>query len=252
MNETGVYLYCFAAPPVTGPAGVEVWLEAETAAIVKTVPLADFAGPEAEARLQDPQWVVPRALEHEQVLEQIAGQTAVWPVAFGTLFESRASLARFVGQHRAGLTDFLAQAATHEEWSVKVLGQPSEARQAVWAELCQTEGTAALSPGRRYFAEQQLRSQADKMLRQRLHALCREVVQELSALGWAGRERRADARNAPEGFELLAHQAYFVPRSESANFHLRVAGLHAGLLAQGLSLQVSGPWPPYSFVPPLS
>ncbi len=108
VNGLGVYLYCFAHPGVVDQGGENIEVTCidgqgprrelavqDVAAIFSQVPLAEFDGPTAEARLQDPAWLVPRACRHKQVVEAVMTRSAVLPVRFGAVFSSPRALRDF-------------------------------------------------------------------------------------------------------------------------------------------------------------
>jgi hypothetical protein len=60
--------------------------------------------------------------------------------------------------------------------------------------------------------------------------------------------RRTLAAQPDEGGRLVLDAAFLVASRRSSDFSARAARLARPLQAAGLNLQLTGPWPPYSFV----
>src|ERR671925_1155004 len=116
MSETAFYLFCFARPgllPELAGTGVDgqgpllVHSSTGLAAVLSTVLVEDFCGPEAEARMEDLSWLGIRAWRHEAVIERVMAHSPVFPARFGTLFSSLESLERLLQRHRDTISQFL-------------------------------------------------------------------------------------------------------------------------------------------------
>ena len=266
--ETGqkvLYLFCFARAHLVGElegTGVDgshsLWVfrtSTDLCAIVSEVPLEDFCGAAAELRMQELAWVAPRALCHEEVVEKVRRQSPVLPVSFGTLFSSRESLGEFLGLHHQTISQFLDRVGDQDEWSVKGLLDRKRAGRSLISEsiAAQQAQLDALPPGTRYFQEQRIRAAAEKELSRWLSQTCRQIASDL-------REQSPDfcvcpvvPREPPEsGIEVVVNWAFLLPKSSAPAFRARIDQLNADYAPQGLVFELSGPWPPYRFVPPLS
>ena len=260
-----LYIFCFARPNLVGAiegAGVD---DGQTlrvfphspalCAIICEVAQEDFCGPAAEQRMQQLAWVGPRALRHEAVVEMVMRRSPVLPVRFGTLFSSPASLAEFLETHHKTISQFLDRMANQEEWSLKGLLDRKQAAQArISAGLeSQQELLAKLPPGARYFQEQRIRSGAEKELTQWLDQICRHVASDLVQRAEDFRESPVVSHEHPEsGTEVVLNWAFLLPLGSSPAFRARIDQLNSSNAPAGLVLEMSGPWPPYRFVPPLS
>jgi gas vesicle protein GvpL/GvpF len=264
-SQRALYLYCFACSDLVGEiegTGVDDQHPLclfrhfpDVGAIVSEVPLEDFCGPAAELRMQQLAWVGPRALRHEAVVEQMMRHSPVLPARFGTLFSSQESLAKFLDIHRDTISQFLDRVADQEEWSIKGLLDRKQAGQALRsASLAAQQGQlATLPPGTRYFQEQRIRSAAEKELSLWLNETCRQVASDLRSRASDFRECQVVPREPPEsGTEVVLDWAFLLPRGATAAFRLRIEQLNENDSTRGLVFELSGPWPPYRFVPPLA
>jgi hypothetical protein len=223
------------------------------AAVLSRVSPSEFCGPTGEKNLQDLAWVTPRACRHEAVLEQVMRLGAVLPARFGTLFSSTASLESFMRQHEAAIGRFLERVSGQEEWAVK--GFLDQARaEAEWLARRRSEepGVPGLPPGAAYLLEQSLHIQAREALDDRLAQMCSDLLDELNLLASEIVERRILAHERPDAArEMVLNWALLLPAAAAADFRGRIERANAEQNRSGPALEVSGPWPPYSFCPVL-
>ncbi len=264
-SPNALYLFCFArsecvgdipGPGVDGQCPLSLLRSsADLCAVVCEVALEDFCGPAAERRMEQLAWITPRALRHEEVIEEVMSHSPVLPARFGTLFSSRKKLSEFLAQHRATIARFLTRVANQQEWSVKGFLERKQAVQGLTSARVAAEQAqlASLAPGRRYFEEKRLRAEAEK-------ELSRWLNQTRSNLAGLLRERAEGFCECPvhpcaspseHRSECVLNWAFLLRKSAIAEFRSRIDQLNACPAAPGLVFELSGPWPPYRFVPPL-
>jgi hypothetical protein len=178
---------------------------------------------------------------------------AVLPARFGTLFSSTASLESFMRQHEAAIGRFLERVSGQEEWAVK--GFLDQARaEAEWLARRRSEepGVPGLPPGAAYLLEQSRRIQAREALDARLAEACGNLLDEFNLLASEIVERRILARERPDAArEMVLNWALLLPAAAAADFRSRIERANGEQYRNGLTLEASGPWPPYSFCPAL-
>jgi hypothetical protein len=261
---SGIYLYCLArarllknlaGPGVDGQESLETLNYHGVAAVWSRVPLDEFCGGGASERLQDLTWIASRAYRHEQVVERVMAQSPVLPARFGTIFSSRRKLEEIMRLHHEIINPFLDCVSGREEWALKGMIDLGTAREDFYRRFLEAEAgrLAQLTPGRRYFQEQRIRAEADRELHRWLRGTYREVAQDLKGLAQEMRGRQLQSETgAGDGQNLVLNWALLVSREavEELKAYLQAAGTRYG--PQGLNLNCSGPWPPYSFTPPLA
>ena len=261
--EQAVYLFCLARrdrlPELQGEFfddnGLFHEALGDVAAIVCHVRMEDFVGAAAEARLEDLSWVGPRAVRHGEIIEKVAGRSPVLPARFGTLFSTMESLRGLLEQHRAQMSEHLDYLTHKDEWSVKVLIEKDRARNYLLSEklAVQANDLASLPPGARYFKEKQLAAALEGEFRAWLSSVCEVVGTDLSGCSASISKRRPVAAFQQESHkEIIANWAFLVSRDNMPDFRERVERANGSYADQGLCLDISGPWPPYSFTPELT
>jgi hypothetical protein len=220
---------------------VELVAEGDVAALVSLVPAEAFGEAALKASLEDREWLERTAREHEDVLERALARSAVIPFRLCTIYESREGVRDFLATRAAALADLLGRLDGRVELGVK-------------AYLDQAGSAGVPEAG-------EARSGREYLLRRRRE---REVAEELARfksdcarasharLAAAAEEARSNPPQPPElsgrTDEMLLNGAYLVA---SADTGLReaVAELDSLYGARGVTYEVTGPWPPYNFVP---
>ena len=261
---TAHYLYCLtpgvcgipaSAVGVDGKPGVMAGACGEIGAVFSQAELEEFCGEAADAHLQDLAWLGPRVCRHEAVIEEINNRVPVLPARFATLFTSWDSLQRFVVEHRDAVIGFFTRLGGQREWAVKGLldrglaleGPGSAGRPAVDARA------PAASPGARYFDEKRIKAQWERDFNLRLREFCRRAAAALAEHAGSFRERKVPAPvEAATGAEAVLNWAFLVSPPALDEFRECLARFNQGEAFPGLTLTLTGPWPPYSFVPDLT
>ena len=235
-----------AAAPAGGPAA-DVMTREDISAVIGNVRLEDFCGPEADARMGDLAWVGPRAQRHLAVIETVMGCSPVLPARFATVFPSCASLAGAMNFGRPVILEFLERVAGHQEWAVKVMLDRDRAAEAMLADQEPSADLAGLSPGRRYLEERRRRAQAERGLEDWTRDICQVMAAELGA----GASRMCERKLLGPGNAMVLNLALLWPSAAIWALRSAVAGVSERVAGRGLRLELSGPWPPFSFVPPV-
>jgi hypothetical protein len=262
MSEKAYYLFCFARssplPELSGTGvdseeELQVWRRGDLAAVLSTCSVADFSGPEAEAKMQDLAWLGSRVLRHEIIIEQVMIYSPVLPARFGTLFSSLEKLEKVVRKHKKTISQFLDQIADREEWGVKGVLKREQAVQELQSpeqteEAGQEGDLESLPEGTRYLKERQARQGAEKDLDQWLKETSTAIADDLRNYAVDFRVRDVPPIGITEG-EGVLNWAFLVLKKSKAEFRERVKRASDELGSQGLTFEVTGPWPPYNFAP---
>jgi hypothetical protein len=177
-------------------------------------------------------------------------RAAVLPARFATLFTSLESLESYVLERREAIAGFFAQLGDRQEWAVKGLLDRAAALDGALRKLSQPAAEDDRSPGARYFEQKRIKAQAEREFNQRLKEHCRKAALALNAAASGFRERKA---MPPEegGAETVLNWAFLLAPAEIAGFRAVLDRLQGDEAFPGLRLALTGPWPPYSFVPEL-
>jgi hypothetical protein len=181
--------------------------------------------------MENLEWLAEVSVRHQHVVAAIAKTQDILPARFGTVFRSQASLAADVEQQKPLLERDLKRITGCEEWGVKVFSAQAKPSPAITAES-----------GRDY-----LRAKAAV-----LKAEPRQTDEELRRLGSALDELAVETATGggpvSRGQRGLEWQtSLLVKRSQRGKLQQLVARF-AEDWEGAWRIELSGPWPPYSFV----
>ncbi|MFW6091220.1 MAG: GvpL/GvpF family gas vesicle protein [Actinomycetota bacterium] len=250
MAETGRYLYAVARnveqadlSAVSGFRGAPVRLvgHRELVAVVSDVDLEEFGEDGLRKNLEDLRWLEEVARTHHAVVNAVAREAPAAPLRLATIcLDDRAVRERLDEWHGA-LLAALRRVEGRTEWSVKALAARRPATPEASPESAAGPGAGAAYLMRRKAAVAQ-RESAERAAA----ALADEVHRELSGHAVASR------RLPPQDRRLTGHEgtmtlngAYLVEDNRAAEFRAAVRELDTG--HPDVRLDISGPWPPYSF-----
>ena len=259
----GIYLFCLTPAelhPVIAGMGIDgehppfVEVIGEVAAVLAKVDIEDFTGPESQEKLNDLKWVAPRALRHEEIILDVMEQGPVLPVRFGTVFSSPEALALPLKGHGETLVRFLLDAAGRKEWTLRGYVHMEQTRSGVMADCLAAEKgqLVGMTPGKRYFLEQKIKGQADKSVAAWLKEMGRDVLGVVERMSVGFSECRLQSQDVTgRDEEMFFHGALLVPDGSVAALEGMMDEWNKRHEPQGLSLELSGPWPSYHFAPVL-
>lgn len=243
LHAYGVVASPDAPLPAVGIAGTPVGALdlGQVAAVVGWLP-GDRYGPEQwEAHGQDPKWLEPLAREHHQVLQALCDDPAVadvvplrLPGIYRDLDTARTTLLSQTAELRRALEDIRG----HAEWGVKVL----------LAHPARTRPEPAAATGRDYLRRRSEAVTARETSRERRHQLVSAAYAEITRAATRSRvnppqDKVLTGRSEP----MLHNSAHLVRRTEQEGFFAALAQASELVASEGMLVEVSGPWPPYSF-----
>jgi hypothetical protein len=256
-----IYLYCLlpAEVAVSGE-GLLAMDEAHPVRFVRSGSLQaavsevgeEFAEANLNAHIRDLDWLSPRAVRHHDVVDGLFTRCRwLLPLTFGAIFRSEGTLRDRLQASHDELRARLEWLQGREEWDVKLSRDEDRfeerlAGQSASLQQLQTE-LAGKPPGTRF------------LLEKKLHKLRAQEAKRLAA------EIRAEAKRALAGAAIEAHLDELAPAAPGQKVKLELRGAYlvaqgheaplkaaAEALAQkysplGYSLEVTGPWPAFSF-----
>jgi hypothetical protein len=240
-SDAGWYLYgvvaAGAAPPDTAAVdprhAVVALAEERVAGLASRVSLAEFDEAALPERLADAAWLEEKIRAHEQVLEAALAAAAVVPCRFCTVYRDEHELRRFLADRADVLELTLERLEGRVELGVKAFAPgaaPSEAAEA--------------ESGRAYLEARGREKQAREELSRSRAAIAHDLHRRLLAAADGGvlldlQSRELSGRTA----DMVFNGSYLV--ADRARFEQAVADA----APDGLELELTGPWPPYNFVP---
>jgi hypothetical protein len=221
-------------------------------AAVSYVPAATFEEEPLNALLADLPRLAPLAVQHEEAVRALLPVVpALVPMAFGMVYRGPAGVEALLRERGAAFRDILARVRGKYEWGLRVYRDAPRwlaTADATSDELQRLAAEAArATAGRAYLLGKQrerLRAaEADRLAAVALAA----ILARLEPLSAAAR-RNALGVAAPSPTQLVLSAAFLVETAGTDRFRAAAAELERAYEPQGISIELSGPWAPYSFV----
>jgi hypothetical protein len=241
QHEAGWYLYgvvaAGAAPPraqaVDPRHAVVALAEGAVAGLTSLVSLAEFDEAALPQRLADASWLEDKIRAHEQVLESALAAGPVVPCRFCTVYRTDHELRRFLAERGEVLSATLVRLEGRVELGVKAFAAARPLSEAAGAES-----------GRAYLEARRSEKQARDELAQTRATIARDLHLQLLMASDDGvlldrQSRELSGRNA----EMVFNASYLV--ADTARFEEALAAI----VPEGFEVELTGPWPPYNFVP---
>ena len=263
MSATLTYVYCLvraARPPsvrgVPGPvpgarsvrllevppraqspkSKVRDWL------VVSSVPAEQYDEAALERELKRDEWVIPRALAHEAVVEHFLSLPAVLPMQLFTLFTSDERASEHMIRDRRRIARIFARIEGRLEWGLRVTlggirGQT----------LGLTPRGAPARSGGEYLARKRDLREAGRTALNRARRDAERVYRTIRRTAAAAR-RRTEVERAVPGSRVVLDAAFLVPAERRRTFQAFVRRQTRPLQRVGMTVSLTGPWPAYNFI----
>ena len=240
-------------PGVDGRGELERIESGGLAAVVSRVPRSEFGPDPLRRNLNDLAWLERTARAHEAVLEATLAQSTLVPLRMCTLYESADGVRRMLVERHEVLLAALDGLDGRYEWAVKVIVDRDRLMDAARRAVA-PDDPAGSSASRGEGGAYLLKRRSDRAVREAADALRADIAERVHARlqDWA-----IDAVTRPaQNPELSGHEgdmalngAYLVERERTDDLRGLIAELEEHHRQWGVRIDLSGPWPPYNFVP---
>lgn len=216
-------------------------------AVFTAVNAGDFSQEAIDARAGDLAWLGAIGYRHQSVVSELMRRTAVVPLRAFTLFSSEEALRSFLQAEREPLMHALDRLEGTQEWTVRIEIDPARWSDALVSRVDSLrdleEQIRTAAPGKAFLLRKKLEEEKKRASQSAETQLVAEVeqliVEKLRCRTFAeSRERRGGA--FPQINVLLR-------RGEETDLQTLHEAISARYEKEGVSLGLTGPWPPYTF-----
>lgn len=229
------------AVPESGISGAGVALldAGPIAAVFSRLCSTEYGEAAWRAHAEDARWLTEIAVEHQRVLDEIVEDADVLPLRLPAMYRDEAHLHDVLVAHQTLFCAALDAIHDHVEWGVQLFADraPAPAEQ------------PRPTSGRDFFDQRARAAAARRDEQTRRDGLVRDAYASLADVA------RQSVVNTPQDPALtgrrepmLLNSAHLVCRRHRDFFFAAIDELRGRLAPAGISVQVSGPWPPYNFV----
>jgi Gas vesicle synthesis protein GvpL/GvpF len=189
---------------------------------------------------------------HEDVVDALMQNTTVVPFKFGTILKDEEAALQMLRDDEEKFKQLLIKFTGRAEWGLKVYADTQEFTQ----HIAQTEPEfkdleaqrEKLSRGAAYLfgrkMEEELKNTVVALLARSTEAIFQELAKDAYE---AKLNKTLPQKLTGKKKEMILNTVYLVERAKVARFCRKGKRLRENYASLGLDLEVSGPWPPYSF-----
>jgi hypothetical protein len=209
------------------------------AALVSELSAAEYGEKQWREHAQDPRWLQHVATEHHAVLQAVSVQTDVLPLRLPGIHHDSASLQRALLEQQSELEAALDTIRGQIELGAKVF---------LVAERPTPEPEHQPRTGRDYLLRRSAEASSRETGRLRRQQLLLDLHEQLTNSSSRStvnppQEPALTGRQEP----MLLDTAYLLPRERIGDFITLAEQLNEALAADGMALEITGPWPVYNF-----
>lgn len=249
-----IYVYCVTRDAVTAEVdGVDgtrhfgVARAGGVSAVFTKVDQAAFSQESIDRRAADLEWLGAIGYRHQDVVSDLMKKTAIVPLRAFTLFSSEEALRRYLQEQGELLSNVLQRLDGKQEWTLRVELEPSRWSAAVAARVeslrdLQREIDSA-PPGKAFLLRKKLDDERKRSSKAAEQALVAEI--ETRVLEKLRCETVSETRERRDG--AFPQINVLINRDEESILQELHAELSSRYESEGVTLGLTGPWPPYTF-----
>jgi hypothetical protein len=251
-----LYVYAIARATHPVPERVEAIdgsdrLEKITAgalsAFVTPVDDVDFSQGVIDARAKDVEWLGSIGYRHQSVMNSLLHGGTIVPLRAFTLFVSEETLRRHLEGENDRLAKLLARLDGKQEWTLRIEFDPQ-----LWSEAlvrrvdtlrALSDEIASAAAGKAFLLRKKLDDEKKRASREAEQQVVAEV--EAAVMEKLACDTVAETRQQRSG--AFPQINVLIERDEEARLEELREALARRYAAEGVTLALTGPWPPYTF-----
>jgi hypothetical protein len=232
---------------IDGSDVIDVVTAGDLRAFVTPVDDVDFSQGVIDARAKDVEWLGAIGYRHQSVMNALMHGGTIIPLRAFTLFASDESLRRHLDNERARFVKLLDSLDGKQEWTLRVEFDPQ-----VWSEALVrrvdslrtlSEEIASASAGKAFLLRKKLDDEKKKASREAEQQVMEEI--EHAVMDKLACDTVAETRQQRSG--AFPQINVLLERDEEARLEELRDALATRYAAEGVTLALTGPWPPYTF-----
>jgi len=249
-----VYAIARAAHPmpqrveaIDGSDRLEQITAGELSAFVTPVDDVDFSQGVIDARAKDVEWLGSIGYRHQSVMNALLHGGTIVPLRAFTLFASEETLRRHLEKEHERLAKLLARLDGKQEWTLRIEFDPQ-----LWSEAlvrrvdtlrALSDEIAGAAAGKAFLLRKKLDDEKKRASREAEQQVVSEV--EAAVMEQLACDTVAETRQQRSG--AFPQINVLIERDEDARLEELREALTRRYTAEGVTLALTGPWPPYTF-----
>lgn len=220
--------------------------------VVRLVTSSEYADAQPENSRDQLDWLVPRAMQHHDVLLKLMRSTTVVPLKFGSLCGTIVDVLEMLRDNYQKFRQLIDYVRSREEWSVNFyVNKDAVLRHLESSEptLRQIDELALMRPdGEAYLLRKKKQKLANELFEERFTALQRELYSRLEHCVVEIANLAKPHEVGIAFHELLLSLAVLISKHEIPSIERELACFESEHAEDHVIAELCGPWPPYSFI----
>jgi hypothetical protein len=217
------------------------------AAVFTAVSVEEMSQEVIDRRAADLEWLGAIGYRHQAVVSELMKMTPIVPLRAFTLFSSAAALRDYLTEHHDALAKTLDRLAGRQEWTLRIELEAERWSEALVGRVdslrdLQRE-TDASSPGKAFLLRKKLDDEKKRASRDAEQQLVAEIESAIATK--LACDTVAESRERRDG--AFPQINVLLDRDEEAKLNELQAALAEKYAEEGVTIAVTGPWPPYTF-----
>lgn len=218
---------------------------------VSKVSLAEFGQEALHENIQNNMgWVEDKARRHSYIIEVLSDSYNVIPFSFCTIYKNEQNIFKMLSDHYLELCESLEKNKDKSEWTLRLFYNIEEFNDTVVEEMKRELDSKIISkpPGTAYLLKKKfdtlVKEEADNYLNEKIDS----IYQELSEYFTEDITNGNNYTESPDkNTKLLQKWSLLIAKNNTNHFLGKVSEINQLKKNEGIFLDISGPWPPYSF-----
>lgn len=232
---------------IDGSTSVQSVESSGLAAFVTPVDLREYSQQAVDAHAGDIEWLGAIGYRHQAVMQALMNGGTVIPLRAFTLFGSRQMVEAQLRTGAEQFTRVLERLDGKQEWTLRIEFEPERWKEAVGTRVASLRDITAqmdtAAPGKAFLLRKKFDEEKKRAVKEAELDLVREIEQNV--IDRLRCETVAESRQQRDG--AFPQINVLINRDEEAVLQELHSDLTARYSEAGVSVAISGPWPPYTF-----
>ena len=253
-----MYLYCITAGAPLPESYKDVYkikvIEVNGLYVIyKEVGADEYSTDNIQLKIKDAVWLDFNVRDHLSILTSLMNVTTVIPFNFGTVYRTKERMLQFIADHEGDIRHNLLFFEGKEEWSVKLYFERKtivDNINDISDAIRKLDDQIKISfPGKAYM----LKKKKEEIIQNEIYDFyikCSARISDIlcfscidTKLLTIQQDERADNTE-----DMILNGSYLLLKENIAEFHASVDKILDDYQSTGVTVAVTGPWPPYSFI----
>lgn len=261
-SKSGLYLYCILQEEsvidmnlkgIDGTGSLFLIKYRDLAAVVSEVEINKFILPSGdEIKEIDMNWIEEKARAHERIVRQLMKDNDLLPARFCSIAASKEGLEAFLADNYHEYVRAFRRLAGREEWDVKAYLSFEKLKQFVadnTPEICERKHMLSyISNSGTYLVKRKIDNLINERTQKRFDAIIPYIAKTLSAVSECEAFSNFESPKCQQTeIPIIFKASYLIEKTLLQSFKQQLNKLSDELEPEGITLELTGPWPPYTF-----